>query len=66
MAEQSLNKKSGKQLEISAKQVSILSRFMTITKNKCNKFWAVEKITDILKTLNQDLNDKVRRKSKTS
>ena len=66
MVEQNSNKKLEKQLEISVKQVNILSRFMTVTKSRCNKFWAVEKINDILKILNQDLNDTVRRKSKTS
>ena len=66
MAEQNSNKKLDKRLEISVRQVNILSRFMTVTKNKCNKLWAVEKINDILKILNKDLNDKVRRKSKTS
>ena len=65
MVEQNSNKKLEKQLEISVKQVNILSRFMTITKSKCNKLWAVRKLDDILKTLNKDLNDKVRRKSKT-
>ncbi len=66
MAEQNSNKKSERNLEVSVKQVHILSRFMTITKNKCNKLWAVRKIDSILRTLNKDLNDKVRRKSKTS
>ena len=66
MVEQNSNKKLDERLEISVKQVNILSRFMTITTNKCNKLWAVEKINDILKILNKDLNDKIRRKSKTS
>ena len=66
MAEQNLNKKLDKRLEISVRQGNILSRFMTVTKNKYNKLWTVEKINDILKILNKDLNDKVRRKSKTS
>ena len=66
MAELNLNKRSEKKLEISVRQVNILSRFMTVTKSKCNMLWAVRKLDNILKTLNKDLNDKVRRKSKTS
>ncbi len=65
MVEQNLNKKSEKKLEVSVRQVNILSRFMTVTKSKCNKLWTVRKLDSILRTLNKDLNDKVRRKSKT-
>ena len=66
MVEQNSNKKLDKRLEISVKQVKILSRFMTITKKLSNKYWTVRQIDKILRILNQDLNDKIRRKSKTS
>ena len=62
MAEQNSNRKSGKQLETSVKQVNILSRFMTITKKLSNKYWTVRQIDRILRILNKDLNDKIRRK----
>ena len=63
MVEQNSNKKLDKRLEISVKQVKILSRFMTITKKLSNKYWTVRQIDKILRILNKDLNDKIRRKS---
>ena len=55
-----------KNLKDLEKRVDILSRFQGITTSLSNKYWAAREIKKALITLNTELNDKVRRKSKIS